>query len=163
TARGAPPPLALARPLDSLGPLAPHPDGKRFIVGHDEIGRWCLADLRHLSERQILVEPLRRQAVDRARQQGNERAPRRIRTLRAACEERRYLPACAGVFENAEVLLRRSKKDRHLVEPDAALRLFQDSADDFDRLASFARCREQADVSGVPPLRRTLLVENVLA
>ena len=84
--------------------------------------RWRLAGRRNLSQGKVFVEAFRRQPVDCARQQCNERAPGRIGPPRAAIEVHRDVTACAGVLEKAQVLLRRAKKHRHLVEWDAAFR-----------------------------------------
>ena len=103
---------------------------------------------RHLSERQVFVESLGRQPVDRARQQRDERAAGRIGPPGAAIEIHRHAAARARMLEQAEVLLRRAQEDGHLVERHAACGLVEHAPDDLHRLASFAWRRKQPDVAG---------------
>ncbi len=60
------------------------------------------------------------------------------------------------MLEQAEVLLRRPEKHRHLVERHAALGFVQSPPHDLHGLASFARRGEQHDVAGAFTLDRTI-------
>src|SRR5262249_60753439 len=115
-----------------------------------------LAQLRHLTQRQVLVEALRGQAFDRARQQSHKRPAGGIGTACAAIEVRGNTGSVAGVLEETEILGRRSQKYRHLVEWNAACRLIEYAPDDFDRLTTFSGRREQPNVTGTLPRRRSI-------
>ena len=120
-------------------------------------------DLRHLAERQVFVEALGGQAVDRARQQRDEGAAGGIGPARAAIEVHRDAAARAGVLEQPEVLLRRAQEHGHLVERHAAAGFVQHAPHDLDRFAPFARRREQHDVAGPLALGWTLGLKHVAA
>ena len=174
----APPPARLAadhrRLHDQLFPLprrSQRAGDDGVIVGIDlRVGGqtdWCvvapsklLPYLWDLSEREIFVESLRRQTVDRARQQRDEGAARRVGAPGTAIEVRRHIAARARMLEEPEVLFRRSQKDRHLVEGHAPRRLVENPPHDFDRLASFARRRKQRDVAGALAFRRPFGFEH---
>ncbi len=66
-----------------------------------------------------------------------------------------------GVFEQAEVVPRRPQEHGHLIERHTASRFVEHAADDLDRLAAFARRREQADVARLLALRRPLDGEDM--
>ncbi len=138
--------------------------GKHLVERHHQGGRRRgVRHLRHLAEREVLVETLGRQAVHRARQQRHERASRGIGPPGAAIEVDRHVAAGAGVLEQAQVLLRRAQKYRHLVERHTAPGLVEHAADDLDRFAPFTRGGEQHDVAGALALARALGLKHVAA
>ena len=104
------------------------------------------ADRRHLAEREVFVEPLRRQAVHRTVQKRDECAAGRVGTPGAAIEIHRHIATGTRVLEQAEVVLRRAQQHRHLVEADTLRCLVEHAANDLDGFAAFARRRKQADV-----------------
>jgi len=114
-----------------------------------------------LSERQILVEAFGREPFNGRREQGHERAARRIGPHRAAIEIHGHAAASRRVLEKTQVLLRRAEKHRHLVERHAGGRLVQDPPHDFERFAPFARRGQQLHVAGLLSLRRRGAREHV--
>ena len=118
---------------------------------------------RHLPERQVFVEPSRREALAGAREQRDEGTPRGIGPPRAAIEVGGNASARAGMLQQAKVLTRRPEEDGHFVERHAARRLVERAPDDFDRFASLPRGREQADVAGAPARRRAIGREDEAA
>src|SRR5438034_3820195 len=80
-----------------------------------------------------------------AGEQREERPSRRVRTTGAAVEPRRHISAPKRVLEKAEVALRRTDEDSHLVEAHAATRLLQDAPRDFHAFPSFAGRRKQLE------------------
>src|SRR2546421_3623417 len=95
-------------------------------------------DLRDLAERQVFREACRGEMVGAAGEQRQERTARRMRAARPAVEPRLHVRAPQRVLEQAEVALRRSHEDRHLVETDAAACFGKDAPRNLDALASFA-------------------------
>ena len=93
---------------------------------------------RHLSEREVLVEPLGGQPFHRRREERHERAPCRIGPASAAFEIDGHARARARVLEQPEILLRRAQEDRHFIERHAGRRLVQHAAHDLEGFASFA-------------------------
>ena len=126
-------------------------------------GRADGGGLRHLSQREVLGEPPRRQSVERAGDQGQKRPAGWMRAPRAALEVHRHAGALERVFQQAGIVLRRAERDRHAIERHAAARLAQDPARDFDRLAPFTRRREQLDVVERIGRRRHRLGKQVAA
>ncbi len=100
---------------------------------------------RHLAERQVFGEAPRRQVVGGAGEQREEGPAGRIRAPRAAREPGRHLGALERLFDRAPVAFGRADDDRHLVERHAARRFVEDPPRDLDRLARFARRREEPD------------------
>ena len=146
---------------------APKPSGRIVCEGlvsrrHDCGRRGLVRDLRHLAEREVLVEPFGRQAVDGARQQRDEGAACGIGPAGAAIEVHGHTTARARVLQQTEVLLRRAEEHRHLVERHAAAGLVENPAHDLDGFASFARRREHHDVAGALTYSRPLGLEDVL-
>jgi hypothetical protein len=78
-----------------------------------------VAELRHLAEREVFVEALGRQPST-AHESSATNARPADRAGGAAIEIDGHAAARAGVLEQAEVLLRRAEKHRHLVERHAA-------------------------------------------
>src|SRR5207247_8428204 len=95
--------------------------------------------IRHLAERQVLGKPARRQVVDRAREEREERAAGWMRPARSSVEVRRDAGAPQRVLEKAAVLLRRPNDDGHAVERNASSGLAKDAASNLDRLAARPR------------------------
>jgi hypothetical protein len=83
-------------------------------------------------------ESLGRQPFGGARQQRQKRAAGRIRTTSAAIEVCRDLRSSEGMFEQADVLLRRAEQHGHLVEANASRGFSQDASRKLDTLACFA-------------------------
>jgi hypothetical protein len=119
--------------------------------------------LRHLAQREVLGEPSRRQPVERAGDQGKKRAAGWMRAPCAALEVHRHAGALERVFQEPGIVLRRAERDRHAIERHAAASLAQDPARDFDRLAPFARRREQLDFVERNARRRHCLGKQVAA
>ena len=139
----------------------PRPETEGGTLG---AGSWELeADLWNLPEREVLVEPLRGQSLDRAGDQGQKRPAGWIGAFRAPVEVDRNAAARARVVEEADVLLRSAKEDRHVVERHAPRRLVQHAPNDFHGLASFARRRKQRDVARALACRRAFRREDVTA
>ena len=125
------------------------------IVGRrQDLGRCRRFASGHLRERQVLGKADRRQALDRAAEDREEGAPRRVRPPRAAIEPGVDAGALERVFNEAQVFARRAQEDGHLVEPDAALRLVENPPGDFHALAPFTGRREEPDVAARHALRR---------
>ena len=101
--------------------------------------------------------------VERAGDEREKRAAGRMRAARAALEVHRHAGALERVLEQAGIVLRRAERDRHAIERHAAARLAQDPARDFDRLAAFARRREQLDLVERIGRRRHRFGEQVAA
>src|SRR6185503_19406138 len=93
-------------------------------------------ELWHLAKRQIFREASRGQVLGAARQQGEERATRRVRTACAAVEPRRDVGAPERMLEEAEVALWRADKHADLVETNAAARFREDAPRNLDALAA---------------------------
>ena len=74
------------------------------------------AGVRHLRQREVLGKADRGQPLDRAAEDGEEGAARRVRAARAAIEPGADARALERVLEQAEVFARRAQEDRHLVE-----------------------------------------------
>ena len=119
--------------------------------------------LRYLPEREIFVEPFRRQSIDRTRQQCDEGSTGRIRPPRPPIEVGRDIGSGARMLDQAHVLFGRSQKHRHVIEANAARRLVEHASDDFDCLAAFAWRREEPDISSSFALRWTIDGEHELA
>ncbi len=138
---------------------------RKEFVARDSVGSGLglglELDLRHLAEREVLVESLCRQSFDRARQQRDERPAGRIGPANAAIEIRLDAGACAGVLEKAEVVLRGPDEDGHLVERHAALRFVEHAAHDLDRLPAFTGRREQPHVARTFASRRPRAPKDV--
>ena len=66
-----------------------------------------------------------------------------MRTAGAAVEPGRNACAAQRMFEQAEVTLRRPDEDCHLIEANAAPRLFQNASSNLDALTAFAGCGKQ--------------------
>ena len=154
-------PPARRRPARRREPRSVRGQASASSVGSagDEDAR----QLRHLSEREVLVEALGRQPLGRAGDQRDERAPRGIGTARAAIEPGRHARAVEGVLEQPEIVLRRAQHDRHVVERHAARGFVEDAAGDLERLAPFARRGEEAHVAGLRAHRGRLGGEDVAA
>ena len=114
---------------------------ERRRIGRRAAGRRVAP--RHLAERQVFGEAPRRQVVGRAGEQREEGPAGRIRAPRAAREPGRHLGALERLFDRPPVALGRPDDDRHLVERHAAGRFVEDPARHLDRLARFARRREE--------------------
>ena len=93
---------------------------------------------RNLAEGQILRKPFRRQVFHRATQHREERAAGGVGPADAAVEVRGDFGAAEGVLEHPYVLLRRSNKDGHLIEPHPVAGLFEHAARDFDAFPTLA-------------------------
>ena len=117
----------------------------------------------HLGERQILGETTGRQAFRGARQQRQEGAAGRVGASGAALEPGRHAGAGEGVLEQPEIGLRRAQQHGHLVEGHAARRRLHDTADNLDRLPSFAWRREQMHGVVEAAFRRRVGGEQPLA
>ena len=116
---------------------------------------------RHLAEREVLVEAFRREFLARTREQGDEGAPGRIRTPRAAIEVCRRASPLERVLDEAKVLAGAAKADCHFVEANAGFRLVEGAARNLERLACFSGRRKQADIAGPRPRWRRQWGEDV--
>ena len=125
------------------------------------LGRAHLGHRRYLSERQVLVEALRGESLDGAREQRDKRPAGGIRTPRAAIEIHGDAAARARVLEQPEILLRRAEEHGHLVERHAGGGFVKHTPDDLHRLASLAGRRKQDDVARALALSGTLGLEHI--
>ncbi len=103
---------------------------------------------RHLAEGQVLREAARGELLERAVQQHQEGAARRIRAPRAPGEERGDARPPERGLEQRGVDLRRPQQDRDPIEGRAGPRLFQDPPCDLDRLAPLPGSGEEDGVPG---------------
>ena len=119
--------------------------------------------VRHLAERQVFGEPGRRQALDRAGEQREERAARRDA---AGGRRARTRPGCRRARRRPRAGRRSrpcAQHHRHLVEGNAGARLLQDPPRDLDALAALAGRREQPHFAGRLALGRLPAGEQVAA
>ena len=148
-------PDRLARGVRRLAVLFVGPVGPRLGGGTR------LVSGRHLAERQVFGEPASGQVLGRARQQRKQRPPGGIGPAGAAIEPRRDPGSRAGMFEEPDVLLRRSHEHGHLVEAHAVGGACEDSPRDLQALPAFAGCGEQLHRCVPLGLRRRIRREQV--
>ena len=132
---------------------------QRFVLGrrpHRTIHRRRagLVERRHLAEREVLREPPRREPLERAVDQREERAPRGVGPGRAPREPRGNAGPPQRHLEQRRVDLGRAQEHRHLVEGRPRPRLVEEAPRDLDRLPPLAGRREEEDVSARLTRRR---------
>ena len=91
-----------------------------------------LAGVRHLPERQVFGEPDCRQALDRARENGEKRPAPGVWAAGAALEPARNPGAIEGILEQADVISRAAQHHRDAIEAHPGARLLHDPAGNFD-------------------------------
>src|SRR5262245_34006758 len=80
-----------------------------------------------------------------------------MRSSRSAIEPGGHAGTAQGMFEKAEITVRRSDENRHLVESDTATRFVQNATGDLHAFAAFTGCGKQFERTVARPRGRLQL------
>ncbi len=124
------------------------PYAQLIVVRHDEVGDPLrFIQPRDLRQREVFGKAPGGELLARAREDGEERAPRGMGAARAAIEPRGDAGASQRVLEQPDVTLGRAHEGGHLVERHAASGFLHDPPGDLHALAAFTRRREEPHVA----------------